>query len=75
MKNYTIVREEYWMSNGCDCCPDDDIGIYYVHLEGEVVNCWDEYDKVFYPCGFGTKEDALEFILEQNGINVEYKDW
>lgn len=74
MKNYTIVREENYVSSGCSCCEPWDMGIYFVELRGERINRWDEYDGTFYPAGFGTKEDALDFILEQNKINVEYKD-
>lgn len=74
MKNYTITYEEYWVSNGCDCCEDDNIGIYFVELEGERINRWDEYYGTFDPLGFGTKEGALDFILDQNDIVVEYND-
>lgn len=72
MKNYKIVREEFWVSNGCDCCEPDDLGIYYVYRDGEVINEWNEWDKVFEPMSFSFQEDAIEFIFQQNGINVEY---
>ncbi len=35
---FSIEKESYWCSNGCDCCEPDEI-IYYMpyHEDGEVV--------------------------------------
>lgn len=33
MSKYTLVRESYWVGNGCDCCDDTDVGIVYIEDE------------------------------------------
>lgn len=74
MKNYTIVREELWIDDGFGCGEDYDVGVYFINEEGNPIEARSEFDGCYEPREFGTKEDALEFILEQNGINVEYKE-
>ena len=74
MKNYTIVREDSYVSSGCSCCEPWDIGSYVIYEDGELWTFRSEFDGCYETREFGTKEDALDFILEQNKINVEYKE-
>lgn len=73
MKNYKIVREPYYVNNGCSCCEAEDIGIWYVYCEGEIIT-YEDYDGNNEPVSFGFEDEALYYILEQNSINVEKEE-
>lgn len=72
MKNYRIVREPYYVGKGCSCCEAEDIGIWYVYCEGEIIT-YEDYNCEKEPVSFGFDE-ALYYILEQNNINVEKEE-
>ena len=70
---YTIHKDFYYTSNGRDCCEPDRWEFYYISDEyGNKVVVSDEVygDKMT----FISVQDALEFLLEQRGVEIEYED-
>lgn len=59
---YTIEESYYYTSNGCSCCEDDKWVGYRVLEDGDYM-----LDRQFE-----TQLDAIEYILEQKGFEIEY---
>ena len=69
---YKIIQDWYYTSYGCDCCEADRWEIYYVQQDDFLLGEEDSYG--FHPFSFNDKEQALEFILKREGIEVEFED-
>lgn len=71
---YTIHKDFYYTSNACSCCEPDKWEFYYIS---------DEYgDKLGVSDGifgnteisFQSEQEALEYLLELQGIKIEYAE-
>lgn len=71
---YTVHRDFYYTSNGCDCCEPDRWEFYYISDEyGNKVVILDEvYGDTERT--FSSVQEALEFLLEQQGVEIEYEE-
>lgn len=69
---YTIHEEYIYLSNGCDCCEPDRSESYSIICEsGQKLGFVDDYQE-FHERQFYSREEALEFLLEQRGVEIEY---
>lgn len=71
---YTIHKDFYYTSNGCDCCEPDRWEFYYISDEcgNKVVISDDVYGDT--EMTFSSVQEALEFLLEQQGVEIQYED-
>lgn len=71
---YTIHKDFYYTSNGCDCCEPDKWEFYYISDEygNKVVISDDVYGDAERT--FSSIQEALEFLLEQQGVEIEYEE-
>lgn len=71
---YTIHKDFYYTSNGCDCCEPDKWEFYYISDEygNKVVISDDVYGDT--EMTFSSVQEALEFLLEQRGVEIQYED-
>ena len=71
---YTIHKDFYYTSNGCDCCEPDKWEFYYISDEyGDKVVVSDEvYGDT--ERAFSSVQEALEFLLEQQGVEIQYEE-
>lgn len=72
MIQYVIEQDSYYISNGCDCCEAEQHFYYKIRKEdGKYVGCEDfEGELLCYT--FNSEQEALERILEMNGVSVDY---
>ena len=69
---YTIHEEYYYLGNGCSCCEPDRYESYSVVGEdGKKLGFIREYLD-FHEHTFHSQQEALEFLLKLQGIEVEY---
>lgn len=69
---YTIEQDSYWTSNGCSCCEAEEFYIFKIRKEdGSYVGC-EDFDGELLCYTYNSEQEALEAILELNGIEVDY---
>ena len=71
---YTIHKDFYYTSNACSCCEPDRWEFYYI-LDGygnKVVISDEVYGDTERT--FSSIQEALEFLLEQQGVEIEYEE-
>ena len=56
----TLKETIHWVSNGCDCCPADELSVFDVYVDGKAVEVQGH-----------DVESALLFFLEELGYDVE----
>ena len=69
---YKIHEEYIYLSSGCSCCEPDCFESYSIICEnGQKLGFVDDYQG-FHERQFYSREEALAFLLEQRGIEIEY---
>ena len=69
---YTIEEDVYYTSNNCSCCEPDKWTCYKIRKEdGTYVGC-EDFDRGYLCYTYHSQQEALEHILQLNGIEVEY---
>ena len=71
---YTVHRDFYYTSNGCDCC--EPVGWEFYYISDEYGNIVVVSDEVYGDTErtFSSIQEALEFLLEQQGVEIEYEE-
>lgn len=71
---YTVHRDFYYTSNGCDCC--EPVGWEFYYISDEYGNIVVVSDEVYGDTErtFSSIQGALEFLLEQQGVEIEYEE-
>lgn len=68
-----IIHETYYsLSSGCDCCEPDLYESYsIIGLDGRKLGYVDDCFG-FHEYEFCSRQDALEFLLNQRDVEIEY---
>ncbi len=71
---YTVHRDFYYTSNGCYCC--EPVGWEFYYISDEYGNIVVVSDEVYGDTErtFSSIQEALEFLLEQQGVEIEYEE-
>ena len=71
---YTVHRDFYYTSKGCDCC--EPVGWEFYYISDEYGNIVVVSDEVYGDTErtFSSIQEALEFLLEQQGVEIEYEE-
>lgn len=69
---YFIEHDTVYVGNGCSCCDPIGLDSYSIRGEdGQYISFEDEYGGK-QPLQFSSHEEVLEYLLQLQGIEVEF---